>query len=218
MNHSYNDSGISSMDMHQVQRLAEMKMDRLERDYIMCVQQTRTTINDVPVDSKSAKTEESEPSISYYSRLPTAGSGTDDDESSNSTVMVDEPFDDDLNFDEPPTSTSDDSSEVAKTPRILPLKDNTVSKIKSLVSGMKIAPPQINWLPKTANGEIDKEFDQFVVDRVNNWGEEDFGSFVGKHTVEDTGELEWVATFPEMSATKKKKKKRKKKKQKKQKN
>ena len=94
---------------------------------------------------------------------------------------------------------------------------------------MKIAPPP--WVPKTDNGEIDANFDQFVVDRVANWGIEDsnkadFSNWSNEDISASTNKTttttatttneddmnDWVATFSDNTTKQKRKKKKKKKK------
>ena len=96
------------------------------------------------------------------------------------------------------------------------------------MNGMSICPSHPQWAPKTKEGDLDKDFDLFVAERVNNWGKEDFDEFTRKEepTVvavdggTASGDMEqWVATFNEdgkatNSAGKKRKKKKKKKKKK----
>ena len=94
---------------------------------------------------------------------------------------------------------------------------------------MSIAPPP--WAPKMDDGTLDHEFDEFVVERIQNWGKEDFSSFIEERngdgdldgdeaTASSRDMEEWVATFsdvsiPVVAAAAKSTKKRKKKKAKK---
>ena len=73
--------------MEQIERLSEMKMNRLDREYRACVAATRS--EQIPLDSKSASKTEQQPSLSYYSRLPANSKEADDDNNNwlNSAIV-----------------------------------------------------------------------------------------------------------------------------------
>ena len=233
----------SSIPMEQIERLSEMKMNRLDREYRACVAATRSE-QQLPLDSKSAsKTEQ--PSLSYYSRLPANSKEADDDNNNwSNSAIVGQNLEENNNEQEQEqeqeqevseeqlatttTTTTTTAAAAAEPPRIHPLTDSAASTIKSLMNGMSICPSHPQWAPKTKEGDLDKDFDLFVAERVNNWGKEDFDEFTRKEepTVvavdggTASGDMEqWVATFNEdgkatNSAGKKRKKKKKKKKKK----
>jgi len=247
---------IPDISQDQIERLSEMKLSRMDREYRACITATRQTLP-LP-DSKSAGKEaysetstltDDDTSHSYYSRLPS---------SSFADHLPDHPKDNsgmhslsnEEVFDTAATTTSNNTSTVSNTssscslsptstpapPSIAPLSQVAASTIKSLMSGMNIAPPlPPRWLPETEEGEIDAQFDQLILDRISYWGKkeaEDYNSFTTTTAAAAAAEVtgtagpntddmdDWVATFSShdeasSSTTRKKKKKKKKEKGKK---
>ena len=227
----------SSLPMNQIEQLSEMKISRLDREYQACIAATRQP--EAPlleIDSKSTKDNIAEDEETMgYSRVPSSSldvNNDDDDDNGGGYELFGGVASDEV--DDAPVSSSEaaagseDSSSDNLDPSIPPLTEDTASTIKSLVSSMSIAPPP--WAPKMDDGTLDHEFDEFVVERIQNWGKEDFSSFIEERNGDgdlDRDEAtasrdmeEWVATFsdvsiPVVAAAAKSTKKRKKKKAKK---
>ena len=226
--------------MEQASQLAEMKLNRMNRDYQNCISSTRVAPQTPLPDSKSAAKDEDD--IQEDSTLYTQLSQTQDEDDNdnldneedqnNNTYTTFENDTYNAHYENALPEQDFTISKSSSAPSIAPLTKDTASTIKSIVSSMKIAPPP--WVPKTDDGEIDANFDQFVVDRVANWGiedgnkadfsnwsNEDISASTNKTTTTTTATTtttneddmnDWVATFSDNTTKQKRKKKKKKKK------